>query len=75
MSRLTIAAAAFVAAGAVQGPNRELLLNPDHPAMQQRAPDACRILLDTTKGPIMTKGSVRPFDEAQGRLERSRKAA
>ena len=52
MNRLTLIAAALVAAGGVQGPNRELLLNPDRPAMQQRAPDVCRILLDTTKGPI-----------------------
>jgi len=39
MNRLTMIAAALVAAGGVQGPNRELLLNPDSPAMQQRAPD------------------------------------
>lgn len=52
MNRLTIVGAALVAAGVSQGPNRELLLHPDHPAMQQRAPDVCRILLDTTKGPV-----------------------
>ena len=52
MIRETIVAVALVAAGTVQGPNRELLVNPDHPEMQQRAPDVCRILLDTTKGPI-----------------------
>jgi cyclophilin family peptidyl-prolyl cis-trans isomerase len=52
MVRLTaIIGAALVVAGAVQAPNRDLLLKPDHPAMQQRAPDVCRILLDTTKGP------------------------
>jgi homoserine O-acetyltransferase len=52
MVRLMILGAALIAASAFQGPNRELLLNPDRPAMQQRAPDACRILLDTTKGQI-----------------------
>ena len=52
MIRETIVAVALVAAVTEQGPNREPLLNPDHPGMQERAPDVCRILLDTTKGPI-----------------------
>jgi peptidyl-prolyl cis-trans isomerase A (cyclophilin A) len=30
--------------------SRELLLNPDGPDMQRRAPDVCRVLLDTSKG-------------------------
>jgi peptidyl-prolyl cis-trans isomerase A (cyclophilin A) len=34
----------------VQAPDRTLLLNPDHPEMNRRAPDVCRILLDTSKG-------------------------
>jgi len=50
--RQTIVAVALVVAATLQGPNRELLMNPDHAGMQQRAPDVCRILLDTTKGPI-----------------------
>ncbi len=34
-------------------PNRALLKNPDDPAWNQRAPDVCRILLDTSKGSIV----------------------
>src|SRR6185369_2287793 len=30
--------------------SRELLLKPESPDMQQRAPDSCRVLLDTSKG-------------------------
>ena len=35
-----------------QGPDRALLLNPDHPEMNRRAPERCRVLLDTSTGPI-----------------------
>ena len=35
-----------------QGPDRALLLNPDHPEINRRAPETCRILLDTSRGPI-----------------------
>ena len=35
-----------------QGPDRALLLNPDHPEMNRLAPETCRILLDTSRGPI-----------------------
>ena len=38
---------------AAQTPDRTLLLNPDHPELNRRAPDVCRILLDTSKGPIV----------------------
>ena len=38
---------------AAQGTERALLLNPDHPEVNQRAPDACRIVLDTSKGRIV----------------------
>ena len=34
-----------------QGPDRALLLNPDHPEMNRRAPERCRVLLDTSTGP------------------------
>jgi peptidyl-prolyl cis-trans isomerase A (cyclophilin A) len=35
-----------------QGPHLEWLRNPDSAEMQRRAPDACRVLLDTSKGPM-----------------------
>jgi len=38
------------ATGAQSG--RQRLLNPDAPDFQQRAPDACRVLLETSQGPI-----------------------
>jgi cyclophilin family peptidyl-prolyl cis-trans isomerase len=33
-------------------PDRALLLRPDDPEMNRRSPDVCRILLDTSQGPI-----------------------
>ena len=48
-----VALAALViglSAGPVQ--NRERSLHPDRPEFQDRAPDVCRIRLETTKGPI-----------------------
>ena len=38
---------------ASQGPDRALLLNPDDPQMNQRAPDVSGVLLDTSKGRIV----------------------
>jgi homoserine O-acetyltransferase len=49
---LLLPALAIVAAIGQAEPNRDLLKNPDHPEMNQRAPDVCRILLDTSRGPI-----------------------
>jgi hypothetical protein len=37
---------------AAQEPDRAVLRNPDHPEMSKRAPDACRIRFETTKGRI-----------------------
>jgi cyclophilin family peptidyl-prolyl cis-trans isomerase len=39
-----------LAAGSVSQPSRELLLNPDSPELQRRAPEVCRVVLDTSKG-------------------------
>jgi hypothetical protein len=36
-----------------QAPDRARLLNPDHPEINRRAPDVCRIVLDTSKGRIL----------------------
>jgi cyclophilin family peptidyl-prolyl cis-trans isomerase len=53
-SAVILACAAILGGSdATQQPNRELLKNPDHPEMNQRAPDVCRVLLDTSKGPIV----------------------
>lgn len=38
---------------AAQAPDRALLLKPEAPEMSRRAPDVCRILLDTSKGRIV----------------------
>ena len=35
-----------------QGPDRAILLSPDHPEMKRLAPESCRILLDTSRGAI-----------------------
>jgi cyclophilin family peptidyl-prolyl cis-trans isomerase len=35
-----------------QTPNREILMNPDHPEMNRRAPDVYKVALQTTKGAI-----------------------
>jgi cyclophilin family peptidyl-prolyl cis-trans isomerase len=54
--RLAIATAALAVGLTVvltgQALDRERLLDPDRPEFQERAPDACRIRLETTKGPI-----------------------
>jgi cyclophilin family peptidyl-prolyl cis-trans isomerase len=42
---------AWLATG--QTADRAALLNPDHPAMNGRAPDVCRVLLDTSQGRIV----------------------
>jgi peptidyl-prolyl cis-trans isomerase A (cyclophilin A) len=36
----------------LQGSDRSILRNPDHPEMNVRAPDGFRVLLDTSKGPM-----------------------
>src|SRR5262245_48753424 len=47
-----VALAGMVGLAFSQGsqPSRERLLNPDSPEMQRRAPDVCRVILDTSKG-------------------------
>jgi peptidyl-prolyl cis-trans isomerase A (cyclophilin A) len=49
LAALTLAVATLAAIGQ---PNERLLRNPDHPDINRRAPERCRILLDTSKGPI-----------------------
>jgi homoserine O-acetyltransferase len=44
---------ALVAALSDQAVDRERALDPDRPEFQDRAPEMCRIRLETTKGPIM----------------------
>jgi homoserine O-acetyltransferase len=44
----TLLGVAMVASGQAQ--IRDVLLNPNSPELQQRAPDVCRIALDTTRG-------------------------
>lgn len=43
----------LVWAPAGQNADKGLLLSPDHPDMNRRAPDSCRILLETSKGRIV----------------------
>jgi len=51
--RLLVALTLALGSGvALPQSNRDLLKNPDHPEMNQRAPVVCRILLDTSKGSI-----------------------
>jgi peptidyl-prolyl cis-trans isomerase A (cyclophilin A) len=49
-----IAALAALVIGLIADPvqNRERSLDPDRPEFQDRAPDVCRIRLETTQGPI-----------------------
>ncbi len=49
---LSLLAAMSTFVGA-QAPNRDVLLNPDHPEMSKPAPAVSRILLDTSKGRIV----------------------
>lgn len=52
-SILTLAILALIAASAQDGkPNRTVLLQPDSPEMNKRAPDVSRVRLETTKGII-----------------------
>lgn len=55
MARTLIALllAAAVLAPAAAEADRRLLLDPDSPEFQRRAPEECRILLDTSKGRIV----------------------
>jgi len=39
--------------GTTQTPDNPVLLTPDHPDMNRRAPESCRIVLDTSKGRIV----------------------
>lgn len=52
MSKTILAASmvAIVTVAAGQSTNSTLLLSPDHPDLNRRAPDACRIVLETSKG-------------------------
>jgi peptidyl-prolyl cis-trans isomerase A (cyclophilin A) len=50
VSLVALAGAAGLAVASAQQPSRELLLNPDSPEMQRKAPEVCRVLLDTSKG-------------------------
>ena len=52
MVKVTIAlvGAVGLAVSSAGQTSRELLLNPDSPEMQKRAPEACRVLLDTSQG-------------------------
>ncbi len=50
---LVVLAFVLAAAGAAgQAPDRALLMQPDHPEMNRRAPDRFRVRLETTKGPM-----------------------
>jgi cyclophilin family peptidyl-prolyl cis-trans isomerase len=51
LNRVTLVLA-LASLDAVAQTGRGLLQNPDHPDINLRAPDRCRILLDTSKGPI-----------------------
>jgi peptidyl-prolyl cis-trans isomerase A (cyclophilin A) len=51
--RIGVALAAAVAASCAAGSARERLLQPDSAALQGRAPDVCRVRLDTTRGAIV----------------------
>jgi peptidyl-prolyl cis-trans isomerase A (cyclophilin A) len=53
MRLFTVLALMLVGVITLPQPNRDLLKNPDHPEMSKRAPDVCRILLDTSKGAIV----------------------
>jgi peptidyl-prolyl cis-trans isomerase A (cyclophilin A) len=46
------ATVALLSAPAVRQPDSALLLQPDHPEMNRRAPDVAHVRLDTTKGVI-----------------------
>ena len=52
MSKALLAACVLTAVVALAGQSadRTILLTPEHPEMNRRAPDSCRILLDTSKG-------------------------
>jgi len=53
VSTLLVVIAAMIAATAQNGkPNRALLLRPDSPEMNRRAPDSSRVRLETTRGVI-----------------------
>ena len=53
ISILAVITCAIIAASAQNGkPNRALLLQPDKPEMNKRAPDSSRVRLETTKGVI-----------------------
>jgi cyclophilin family peptidyl-prolyl cis-trans isomerase len=46
-------AAAALAMGCAAGPDRAPLLDPDRAEFSARAPELCRVRLDTTRGPIV----------------------
>lgn len=47
-----LACLALAGAMSSQAPDREILTSPDHPEMNRRAPDVCRVRLQTTNGLI-----------------------
>ena len=48
-----LAGAGLLSLAAAQGANKSLLLKPDDPEMNRRAPDTSRVLLDTSRGRIV----------------------
>jgi peptidyl-prolyl cis-trans isomerase A (cyclophilin A) len=52
MRQVALLAALFTLGAGIIQSNRDVLLHPDLPELTRRAPDVCRILLDTSKGPI-----------------------
>ena len=50
---LILGAAGLVSLAVAQGADKALLLKPDDPEMNRRAPDTSRVLLDTSRGRIV----------------------
>jgi peptidyl-prolyl cis-trans isomerase A (cyclophilin A) len=51
--QLHLVVVATLAGPCTARPGHELLLHPDSTDLQRRAPDVCRVRLDTTRGPIV----------------------
>jgi homoserine O-acetyltransferase len=51
--QLHLVVVATLAGACTARPGHELLLHPDSTDLQRRAPDVCRVRLDTTRGPIV----------------------
>jgi peptidyl-prolyl cis-trans isomerase A (cyclophilin A) len=52
-SRIRLVLAATLVIGCAERAGHPSLLSPDSPALQRRAPDACRVRLETTRGAIV----------------------